>query len=329
MLYCDRIYGEEKISDPAVLEIINLPVFKRLKDISQAGFFEPYYPGTYFSRYEHSLGCYIFLKRYNVSREELIFSLVHDISHGVFSHCIDYVLRDDFAVYQNNQDLIHNKFICNTNIQNILKKNNISKEAMLNNGKFTFQDKEIPDLCADRIDASLRHFFNYKILGKKEINSIIENLMIVNNEWVFREYKLALLFAESYKYLNDRYFTSIETVAMFWRVGNYLKYSLKKQYINERDLYTSDSAILSKINKHCIEDQKLKKLWDAMNRNDGFMRSYDSRDPFILCKSRIVDPLFLEGNKIIRVSERNYSWKNILKKGFNPKRYQIRFSEIY
>ena len=136
-----------------------------------------------------------------------------------------------------------------------------------------------------------------------------------------------MFFAESYKYLNDKYFTSIETAAMFWRVGNYLKHALNKKYINKKDLYTSDSAILSKINKNQIKDITLKKLWIAMNSNRGFRISRNFFDPIILCKSRIVDAVFLEKNKIIPISERNRFWKNILRKNIKQKKHRINFYE--
>ena len=41
MKYTDRIYGESKITEPVILKLINSQALQRLKEIDQAGYFEP------------------------------------------------------------------------------------------------------------------------------------------------------------------------------------------------------------------------------------------------------------------------------------------------
>lgn len=72
----DRVYGDVEISEPVLLEIINSPTLQRLKDIDQAGYFEPYFPGTCHSRFEHSVGVCSLLKKYGAPIEEQIAGLI-------------------------------------------------------------------------------------------------------------------------------------------------------------------------------------------------------------------------------------------------------------
>ena len=52
----DRIYGEFKITEPVLTELIESPAIQRLKGIHQFGMPQRYYPYPGFSRYEHSVG---------------------------------------------------------------------------------------------------------------------------------------------------------------------------------------------------------------------------------------------------------------------------------
>jgi HD superfamily phosphohydrolase len=55
MLYTDSIYGDINIQEPVILDLINSPELQRLKDVDMAGYFEPHFPGSAHSRFEHSL----------------------------------------------------------------------------------------------------------------------------------------------------------------------------------------------------------------------------------------------------------------------------------
>ena len=67
MRYIDRIYGESEIAELVILELINFPTLQRLKEIDQVGYFEPYFHGTAHSRFEHSVGVYLLLKKYSAA----------------------------------------------------------------------------------------------------------------------------------------------------------------------------------------------------------------------------------------------------------------------
>jgi len=64
MRYTDSVYGKIEIEEPVLLELINSPAVQRLKDIDQAGYFTAYFPNTSRSRFEHSLGVCLLLKKY-------------------------------------------------------------------------------------------------------------------------------------------------------------------------------------------------------------------------------------------------------------------------
>ena len=157
MKYIDRVYGNFEINEPVILELINSKALQRLKEIDQSGYFEPYVPkGSAYSRFEHSIGVYLLLKMYGSPIEEQIAGLIHDVSHSAFSHCIDYVLDAGSQKKQNHQDNVFDDFVKKSDIPVILKKHNLDLAYILEDLNFPLKERDLPDLCADRIDYSLK-----------------------------------------------------------------------------------------------------------------------------------------------------------------------------
>jgi HD superfamily phosphohydrolase len=91
----ETFLGPVEENNPVVLKLLDSKAIQRLKLIDQSG------PTAYFlknfrrfSRYDHSLGVYALLKRYNASQEEQIAGLLHDASHTAFSHIGDWIFSN-------------------------------------------------------------------------------------------------------------------------------------------------------------------------------------------------------------------------------------------
>ncbi len=323
MKYTDQIYGEIDIVDDVILDLINSKELQRLKGIDQSGYFEPYYPNTTYSRFEHSLGVYILLNIFNAPIEEQISGLIHDVSHSAFSHCIDYVLESGSQKEQNHQDNVFADFVKRTGIPQILQKHNLDLKYILDDNNFPLKERSIPELCADRIDYSLR---TAVISGEiKSANHFIQNIIIQDNNWVFKDFAIAKEYAQLFWKINNRYYAGIESAVMFQTVGDYLRYALQKKYITKEDLYTTDKQVLNKISKH--KDPQLNKFFNKMNNKVRFENNPNNYDSHIFCKSRIVDPFCIDNNQIKRFSDIDTNWKELLIKELEPKEYFLKFGE--
>ncbi|UMX48003.1 MAG: hypothetical protein L7H18_00455 [Candidatus Nealsonbacteria bacterium DGGOD1a] len=325
MEYIDRIYGKTEINDPAVLELVGCPTIQRLKKIDQAGYFTPFYPGTEQSRFEHSVGVYLLLKNYGAPIEEQIAGLIHDASHSAFSHCVDYVLAAGSESEQSHQDNVFDEFVRRSEILSILKKYSIDPEYILDQTNFPLEETDLPDLCADRIDYSLR---TARVFGEIEsADYFLENLEAEKQKWVFKDFESAKGFAKMFFKMNARYYSGLFSAVMFRAVGDYLRYALEKGYINEADLYSTDEEALAKIARFHDKDGELSKLFDRMNNKIGFRNDPADYDVLVACKSRAVDPLFRADGIIKRVSEADGEWKKILEAESKPKIYFIKFDK--
>jgi uncharacterized protein len=327
MEYQDKVYGQVKIDEPVILDLINSQELQRLKEIDQAGYYEPYHPGSKHTRFEHSVGVYLLLRKFGASIEEQIAGLIHDVSHSAFSHAVDYALSEGSEKEQNHQDNYFEEFVLNSSIPEILKKYGFDVDYILDESNFPLQETQLPDLFADRIDYSLRGLLAYKVAGLDKVKEIFEKLKVQNNKWVFADFDSAYEYAKLFNVLNRDYYSAITTAVMFRRVGNYLKHALGKKYVNKENLYTTDKEVIDKINRHLAEDSELQSLWKRMNNGGGYENNPDNYDAEVYCKSRIVDPLCWHDEEIKRVSDIEPSWKGIVEQESKPKGYFIKFSD--
>ncbi len=98
----DPVYGLIHIRTPLLYDIIEHPLFQRLRRIKQTGLTHLVYPGAQHTRFHHALGAMHLMgmaidelrsKRVEISTTEeeaaLIAVLLHDIGHSPYSHALE------------------------------------------------------------------------------------------------------------------------------------------------------------------------------------------------------------------------------------------------
>jgi hypothetical protein len=333
MKYSDRVYEEFEITEPIILELIQSAPLQRLKDIDTAGYrplrVKPKMKiGKHDnSRFAHSVGVYLLLRKYDAPLAEQIAGLIHDVSHSAFSHCIDYILDVGSEKEHDHQDNIFEDFVKKTNIPQILKHYKLDLNFILDDSHFPLKEKNLPDLCADRIDYSLRTAVIFGEIDDDGKKYLLDNLTVRSKKWVFRNFESANRFAELFLRLNMFYYAGIRSAIMFRTVGDCLRYALQKSYISEKDLYTTDQLVIEKIVCFLDKDERLKLLFDRMNNKVNIKNEPNNYDARVFCKSRVVDPLFKDGKRIKRVSEADQNWAKIIEQESKPKQYFLKFDK--
>jgi uncharacterized protein len=106
----DPVYGFVTIDHPLIFDVIQHPVYQRLRRIHQMALAWLVYPGAMHTRFQHSMGAYHLMcmalqelknKEVNISPEEEVATkiaiLLHDIGHGPFSHALESTLAEGIA----------------------------------------------------------------------------------------------------------------------------------------------------------------------------------------------------------------------------------------
>lgn len=192
---------------------------------------------------------------------------------------------------------------------------------------FPLLEKQLPDLCADRLDYSIRDGIVYEIIPKNLAQEFIKNLEIINNYFVFKNLKWAKKFAKFYKKMNDQFYSGVGSALMFRTVGDLLSYSLSTGILSKDDLFTTDKEVLQKIKKFRKKDKKLDLFLKRTEGKIQFKLAKKNYNAHCFCKSRVVDPLFKTKNGLKRLSQVDKNWAKIVETDLKPKEYFIKFEK--
>jgi len=210
-----------------------------------------------------------------------------------------------------------------SDIPKIIKKHGFNLNYILNDKNFPLKEKDLPDLCADRINYSL---LTATVLGKsKSVQRIISNLSVHQNRWVFKDFVVAKEFAELFREINNKFYSGLPSATMFRTLADYLRYAITKKYISEKDMYETDSYVLAKIKPYLKSDSRLRLLFRRLSRKTTIKNNPDNYDVEVYCKSRIINPLCWHNKKIMKISEIDKDWGKVLKQESIPKHYYLKF----
>jgi uncharacterized protein len=291
----DKIYGTEEIKEPILIDLINSKEMRRLTDVSQLGLPEEYYNKKNFSRYEHTLGVLIQLRRLGANLLEQIAGTLHDINHPAFSHVIDWIFGD--PTKENHQDKSYVDFLKNSSIPFILSKHGLDYRKFFNLKKFKLLERNAPSLCADRIDYSLREM---SFDGKRELASeLAENLINFKGQIVFKDKKYAEIFAKEYMFLQEYSWGSPDSRMRYVLLSDALKKGIENKIISKEDLKNSEKEILNSLEKSGD---------DFINYNlrmlkKGFELVEDKKGIELKTKFRYIDPEFSYNGSYKKLSE--------------------------
>jgi len=328
----DRIYGEVEIKEQVLLDLIESKAITRLGKINQYGAIYQVYPQFFTTRKEHSLGVMFLLQKLGASLEEQIAGLLHDVPHTAFSHVIDYIFGDE-KMETSYHETVQKEVLESSDIPKILQKYKLNKEEIFEVHNFSLLEKDLPDLCADRVDYILRDLFTYNILNREEVNRIKEALVVVNGEIIMNDKDTAFLIATRVIEANKRIWSSPYQVLLAQSLAETIKLALDRGDISIKDLHGTDNSLYRKLNE--IKDSKIKEKLTLMSKEIVVDLNQNDFDMHIYTKLRIIDPKVRLDGKIKRLSVFNKEYSKIMneyiafhKKGFKLKIRDRKTGEI-
>lgn len=297
MDYTDRIYGTFTIEEPVIEELILSEPLQRLKDVNQYGASFYRFPHLNTNRFEHSVGAYYILRRLGASVEEQVVGLLHDAPHTAFSHVSDIVFEDASQTFH---EKFHEQIIFESEIPRILKKHGLSVWNLLGKKKYHLAERDLPDLCADRIDYFFRDCVTDKQLDLPEARAILDDMTVVDGEIVFQSIDLAKQFAVTYRGANEKLWAHPLQSALYYLLASAMKLSLEESIISFDDLFTTDKIVYDKMRKG--GNKEVTKLLEDME-HISIKEDDTDYDYHVQPKMRVVDPWVLDGSGRKRLSE--------------------------
>jgi hypothetical protein len=311
MLYNDSVYGKVNIREKVIIDLMNSRAMQRLKHVSQGGplIFLPSdhaWNKSKTTRFEHSMGVYILLNKFDASLEEQIAGLLHDISHTVFSHSLDFLFN--LNIEHDYHENFKEEIILNSEIPSILKKNGIDIKKILNEKKFGLLERKLPDLCADRIDYFFKDFKLYTV-SEKEFKIMFDALDVFNNEIIFKDKNAARIFAEKYIQANKLFWCNAFQATIFKLVSDVVKLGLNENILTKNDLFSTDEIVYNKL-KNSGDNEIIDKIKSISEIK--IIEDEHDYDLHLKTKVRCTDPKIKINEKIIKLSKIDKSYEKIM-----------------
>lgn len=296
MRWNDRVYGEVAVDDPGALALIGCPTFQRLKGVKQAGPSAFAYPFKTVTRYEHSLGVYLLLRRLGAGPREQVAGLLHDVSHTAFSHAVDFVFASE---EQNHHEQLKHEFLRRADIVAALGPLGFAPEEFFDDSVYRLLERPLPWLCADRVDYFLRDGLACGEMTAAEVARLLAHLTVNDATIVVTEVAVAREAAAKYAVMNRDWWAGPIEAFIYNEFADVLREGFRLGILHEDDLLADDAHVLARL-QASASPLITGKLDLILNLRPESIADYVPR---IVPKTRWLDPPVLVGTTVKRLSK--------------------------
>jgi uncharacterized protein len=296
MLVKDAIYGEYEV-EAVLQDLIQSKPVQRLKGIHQGGASYLVNSKWNVTRYEHSVGVMLLIRRLDGSIEEQIAGLLHDVSHTAFSHVIDFVLEKESEDFHEE---IFEEILLQSEVPQILKKHGYSID-MIFKGDFPLLEQPLPLLCADRIDYTLRDLYRYNYITKDEVEAFLPSLHVNDDVICIKGKQHAEWFVQTYYKEVQDFFMDPLNVYGYDKLIKLLQQALGVKVITKDDFLLTDEEVLEKIRQS--GEYELNRRYEEIIKPVNLQENEKEYEIHLKGKPRLIDPTVIDSNGIAAASE--------------------------
>lgn len=299
MIVEDILYGSFEVEEVLAVLISSQEV-QRLKDVHMAGPAFLINPSWNETRYEHSIGVMLLVKKLGGTVEEQIAGLLHDVSHTAFSHVIDLVLSNKADDYH---EQIKKEFIEQSTIPELLEQYGFDYQQILfDDEQWRLLEQKAPLLCCDRIDYTLREVHRYFSVPLQEIHDFLKAIKIMNDQIVLESVAWAVWFVDQYQKVVLDFFYDPRNICSYEWMAKAIQLGLSNGEITMTDLLLTDAPFLQKLRS--TRSTEINFLLAKIQNPPKYSvcSSEDEYDIEQKKKIRFVDPLVHLSDEIVSVS---------------------------
>ncbi len=299
MFYEDRIYGPESIDEPVLIDVMHSAAMQRLQGVLQHGISGLIGITAPVSRYEHSLGVMLIVRRLGAPVEEQIAALLHDVSHTAFSHVIDYVVQNHDA--QSYHEEVKHEYVAGTDLPAVLARHGYDWRVFMDEDRFTLLEQPAPALCADRLDYFLRDALDLGLASLKACQAALAHLVVREGRIMVDDLPTARWMGYTYIAADDRSWADFREVGLYELAAQAIRRGLALGVITEQDFWGTDAIVWKKL--HTSPDRELQATLGLVNRWTGFVWDEVAPTFRISTKIRTIDPDVVTHGRPARLSD--------------------------
>lgn len=292
MQISDRIYGSDELEEPLLLDLLHSAAVQRLHGVLQHGISGLVGVTRNTTRYEHSLGVMLLVRRLGAPLLEQAAALLHDISHTAFSHVIDYVFGGHDS--QSYHDEMRESYVAGTDLPAILSRHGLDWCELLclddegQSRAHPLLEQPAPALCADRLDYFLRDALDLGLASMAEIRLALDDLVVCDGRIAVKSLKMAGWIAQTYIAADEKSWANFREVGLYELTAQAIRRAFDLEVLRDSDLWGTDLPAWEKM--QASNDGELQRLLALVNPATQFI--WDTENPTfrVSTKLRTVDP---------------------------------------
>jgi HD superfamily phosphohydrolase len=295
----DPLHGRVTLTEPLLVDLLASPAVRRLRGVHLGGITGLLRIAPTATRFEHSIGTLLLVRRLGGSLKEQAAALLHDVSHTAFSHVVDFLF--DSPRRQGFHDDVKETYVADTDIPQICARHDIDWRLLLDERRFAILEQPAPRLCADRIDYGLRDAVGLGLLELDEARTLLERLTLFQGRVVMDDIGAARRFAEVYLRCDERLWSNLRDVGLYELTARALRRGLEVGAVQRGHLWTTDEELWARLWAH--PDPELRRLLGLVSGQTTFLLDPRRPDFHIRPKARTVDPEVQRGAAVRPLSE--------------------------
>ncbi len=296
MRWDDRVYGGVAIDDPAILGLIECPTFQRLKGVRQAGPSALAFPFKDVTRYEHSLGVALLLRRLGADRREQVAGLLHDVSHTAFSHAVDFLIH---SIEQDHHERLKPMMLDRPDLASALGRMGFLPSEFYDDSIYPLLEQPIPWLCADRLDYFLRDGIACGVVSRAAADRMLASLDVEDSRIILTDVDVAREAVELFAIMNRDWWASETEAFIYNEFAAAIREALDRAVIRPDDLMSRDDLVLAKLD--AADLPSIRRRLDSIRHFDP--ASAVGYVPRVVPKVRWLDPPVRVDGAVVRFSE--------------------------
>jgi HD superfamily phosphohydrolase len=286
MLYHDPVYGEIEIIEPVLLDLMQSQAMQRTRGVLQHGVSALVGVTVPTSRFDHSIGVMLLVRRLGAGLEEQIAALLHDVSHTAFSHVIDYVFGGySTQSYHEEKKL---EFVAGTDIPATLDDHGYNWRDFMDEENFTLLELDLPHLCADRLDYFLRDSRDLGLATDDEVGVALVHLRPYKGRIICDDLDAARWLGYTFIAADKASWANFREVGLYELAARAIRRGLEIGVLDEADLWGTDQPAWEKL--QASSDPQLQMDLQRVHADTCF--KWDEQQPEfrVSTKLRSIDP---------------------------------------
>ncbi|MFW6067991.1 MAG: HD domain-containing protein [Chloroflexota bacterium] len=286
MQYKDNVYGSVDIDEPLIETLMHTPAVRRLQGVLQHGITGLIGITTPITRFDHSVGAMLLVRRLGGSLQEQVAALLHDVSHTAFSHVIDYVF--DGHDSQSYHDEMKEQYLEQTELPTVLVDYGLNWRDFIDEAKYPLLEQPAPRLCADRLDYFLRDSLDLGLASEADVQDALEHLVVHDGRIMVDNAEIASWLAYTYLAADMASWANLREVGLYELTARAIRRALHIDLIQPSDFWRTDEELWRVLQQS--DDAAIQRELALVNTETVFTIAEDDPTFLVSTKIRSIDP---------------------------------------